>query len=41
MKEYFKIFEIFDFDIFPNLIPENKYYMDSVEGFAKEEVDAL
>lgn len=41
VKKYFKLFEMFDFDIFPNIVPENKYWMDSVKGFNEEEVDAL
>lgn len=32
---------MFDFDVFPNIVPENKYKMAARKGFADQEEDAL
>lgn len=42
VKEFFKIFEIFDFKIFSSsMVPPNKYLMGVPKGFQSEQVDAF
>lgn len=41
LHKYFKMFEIFDLNFLPNIVPDNKYIMKSPKGFFEEEVDSL
>lgn len=41
VKDFFEIFEIFDFDFLPPIVPENKYHTSSPKGFRDNEVDGL
>lgn len=35
------MFEIFDLEFLPNMVPERKYWMVAPKGFEEEETDAL